>query len=222
MTSFSSLIGFALRNLVGGFKEHAPYYIVITAIGVALALLSPGTLRVVPLHVFFSYFALAFAVRRFDPGFRMTPADVAGVVVIGFVIVMALALPVFLLPIRGAWLLLLPMTWIIVKWSLAAPLYVMPSRLRRSPIDALRDSWNIVTGERWWLLFIGSAVVSSVFLIAAQMLARSIYAPVQPGSSSYAATGLATASIYAGWILTNLWLQLVNTAAAFAWTSRTP
>ncbi len=219
--TFSSLTRFALANLGDGFKEHAHYYILIAAIGIALTLGSPR-LAVIPLQWLFPFFALAFAMRRFDPRFRMMPDDVIGIVIIGFVTALAIGVPLLILFLLRIPLLvplaLIATLWPLVKWSLAAPLYLMWTSPRRSQLDAMRDSWNLVAGERWWVLF-WSNLLGGAFVFAAEIVVRFIHASM-PLGTNYVAMGLAAALLYAGGILTTLWVELVNTAATMAWLAR--
>ena len=223
--SFSSLAKFALSNLGEGLSEHAPYYAIISAAGIALALLSPRPPTGAPLQVLFAFFALAFAMRRFDARFRMTPANVAGLIVmwivIAIIITLAIVLPVLVLErmlgMPGILFFLIVAIWPTVKWSLAAPIYLMPYSPRLSPFDALRESWIIVSGERWWILF-ALAIVSALFGIFARIVAPRIVYALVPVGEYQVAEGLAAACVYVGAILSTLFAQLFVTAAAAAWT----
>jgi hypothetical protein len=98
----------------------------------------------------------------------------------------------------------------------AAPIFLMPYSPRPSPIDALRESWIIVAGSRWWTMF-ALTIVGALFSVFAQILGRIIFASVAAGDFHVSAA-LAAACAYAGAILTILFGELVATAAAAAWT----
>ncbi len=106
--------------------------------------------------------AIASATRLVVRSYRMTVAQVSGVIaiwlvftVIGLGIIAALT---FLTGRSMKWgflfVALLPLLiWLSVKFTLATPFYTVKERALESIGSALVDSWEFVESDRWWSLF---------------------------------------------------------------------
>lgn len=103
--------------------------------------------------------ALAAAMRLIDPQFRMTPSIVFHV--IGFWIVVDLATWAAMVPLDAAMryngifafpmlAVMLVVVWLYIKMWLTVPLYVLQSGEHRNLVEALYDSFDVITGGTWW------------------------------------------------------------------------
>lgn len=198
--------------------EHALFYTITFAIGIALSAMESRLFpHVIPIQFLFAFPALAFAVRRFYPDYRMTGEDVGGLVTIALISGCAIMIPTLIIArIRNLELLQLIPFWIGVKWLLAPPLYVIPPLSERPATTALRESWQILRGKRWWSVFLAASAPAGACYAIARVLGHHIV--VSTWTSDPVAGGmLAAACTYACWLVGILWMQLVTTALAVEW-----